>query len=106
MFGIVQIQAGQFVERNAVCKLRVGGTRQHIHLVTELFESAAEVLYVNPLPPAGRISAIGQQTDPESAFGVSSFNGIGSRLFQREFPLPMRTIFAACDRHSANCWMG
>jgi hypothetical protein len=83
MFRIVEIQAWQLLKLNAVRKLRIRRTREHIYLMTEVFEGMTKVFYVNPLPAAGRIPAVSQQADPESAISVFSLNGIGTGLFQR-----------------------
>ncbi len=66
--GVVKIQTGDLVQGDAFIQLRIGGTRQDIDLVAELPERPAQVFDVNPLPPAGRIPAVGQKTDPQGGF--------------------------------------
>ncbi len=63
MFRVVEIQAGNFVESNPAIEFRIGGARKNIDFVPELPERAAQILDVNPLPPAGGIPAVGEQTD-------------------------------------------
>ena len=86
MVRIVKIQTGDLVEGDAFIQLRIGGTRQDIDLVAELPERPAQVFDVNPLPPAGRIPAVGQKTDPQGGFPRVSPTVLESRNAQSESP--------------------
>ena len=67
MFRVVEVQAGDFVESDAFIELRIGRTRQNVDLVSEFFQRPAQVFDVHPLPAAGRIPPVGQQTDSQRA---------------------------------------
>ena len=51
MFRVVQVKTGDFVKGDAFIELRIGRTRQDIDLMAEFFQSPAQVLDINPLPP-------------------------------------------------------
>lgn len=55
--------------------------------MSEVFERPAEVFNVNPLPSAGRISAVGKKTYPERDFLSGAPTAIKALLSQSESPV-------------------
>jgi hypothetical protein len=86
MFGVVEIQAGKFMEEYILLKLRIWGTGQHVDLMSELFERAAQILDVYPLPAAGGIAPIGQKTYPQEGSFPIPMIAVEVRLVQYDSP--------------------
>ena len=61
---------------NIFVEIRIRGPGYDMHLVTEILERPAYPLYVDPLPPAGRIPTVREQTNLER-LAVGSFSRVG-----------------------------
>jgi hypothetical protein len=57
---IIEIQAGEFMKSYTIRQHRIRRAGDDVHLVTEIPQGPAEVVYIDALTAAGRIPSIGQ----------------------------------------------
>jgi hypothetical protein len=66
---VVDVEAGQFDERDAFVDDRVRLARQHLDVVPEIDQRLAEVSGVDALPAHVGLAPVGQVGDPQGSSG-------------------------------------
>jgi hypothetical protein len=62
---VVEIETGKLMEPHPFGKMGIRRSGNHIYLVTELAEGAAQIFDINALPAAAGIPPIGHQAYPQ-----------------------------------------
>ena len=65
VIGVVKIEAGNFVQDDSLIQFRIRGPGKDVDLVTYFPQRPAQVLYIDPLPAAGGVSTVCEETDPQ-----------------------------------------
>ena len=65
MIGIVKIEAGNSVQDDPLIQFRIRGSGKDVDFVAYFPQRPAQIFHINPLPAAGGISAVCEETDPQ-----------------------------------------
>jgi len=65
VIGVVKIEAGNSVQDDPLIQFRIRGSGKDVDLVAYFPQRPAQIFHIDPLPTAGGISAVCEETDPQ-----------------------------------------